>query len=117
MEEISKVSITQKQIFEVVIDYRSQFPPTKSPDYDACMNKCGEVVNVMQDSADWLEFFKSSWMQFTRLKSRYKKKGTSVLLELAATEVKLFDAAVVVDDEDVVTSKKRNSEHYKRNLS
>ena len=73
MEEINKVSITQKQIFKVIIDYRSQFPPTKSPDYDACIRKCRDEFNVDRNSDEWLEFFKSSWMKFHRLKTQHKK--------------------------------------------
>ena len=54
------VAITQKQIFQVIIEFRKQFPPTKPPDYDACIKECIEEINVISNPADWQCLFKSS---------------------------------------------------------
>ena len=108
MEE-NKVSLTQKDLFKVLADYKSEFPPTKPPSYEDCFTKSSYILQVKQDSADWNDFFKSSWMKFHRIKSKneVKRKGLSALLDHADKTVRLFDAALDSREVPVLVPKKR----------
>ena len=83
MDEVATVHLTERHVFESIVEVSSQGSRTKSPEYATVLQHFLEIHNV-EECEQVVKFFKKGWTHFKRLKQ--SKQGHDTIIEQASKE-------------------------------
>ena len=84
-----RASISERQVFECIISEANACPSKKPAEYTQCFHKFVENYDLCKNDNDLNVFFRTSWINFQRLKKL--RWVHAKILEHASNETKMFD--------------------------